>query len=144
MDDSYFGGRRKGKRGRGASVKIPVFGMLKRGGKVYTNIIPDTSGATLAPIIERKIAPSSIVYSDSWRGVQTLSDQSFGVIRGWLEPHQRVQKLLESGEAPFAQIQWRSKREFYILLKECEWRFNNYDPKHQLSKLKQWVKEHTN
>ena len=34
VDESYFGGRRKGKRGRGAAGKVPVFGILKRGGKV--------------------------------------------------------------------------------------------------------------
>jgi len=34
VDKSYFGGRRKGNRGRGAAGKIPVFGLLKRGGKV--------------------------------------------------------------------------------------------------------------
>ena len=45
VDESYFGGKRKGKRGRGAAGKIPVFGLLKRGGKVYTKIIPDASGA---------------------------------------------------------------------------------------------------
>jgi len=41
-DESYFGGRRKGKRGRGAAGKVPVFGLLKRNGKVYTVVIPDT------------------------------------------------------------------------------------------------------
>ncbi len=39
VDESYFGGRRKGKRGRGAAGKVPVFGLLKRGGKVYTKVI---------------------------------------------------------------------------------------------------------
>ncbi|MBD2782989.1 transposase, partial [Xenorhabdus szentirmaii] len=34
IDESYFGGRRKGQRGRGAADKVPVFGLLKRGGKV--------------------------------------------------------------------------------------------------------------
>ena len=34
VDESYFGGRRKGRRGRGAGGKIPEFGLLKRGGKV--------------------------------------------------------------------------------------------------------------
>jgi transposase len=29
-DESYFGGVRKGKRGRGAAGKIAVFGLLKR------------------------------------------------------------------------------------------------------------------
>ena len=51
VDESYFGGKRKGKRGRGAAGKIPVFGLLKRGGKVYTKIISDASSATLLPII---------------------------------------------------------------------------------------------
>ena len=68
VDESYFGGKRKGKRGRGAGGKVPVFGLLKRGGKVYTKVIPDASGATLVPIIERKVIPDSIVYSDSWKG----------------------------------------------------------------------------
>jgi transposase len=39
-DESYFGGRRKGKRGRGAAGKVPVFGLLKRNGKIFTVIIP--------------------------------------------------------------------------------------------------------
>ena len=72
VDESYFGGKRKGKRGRGAAGKIPVFGLslpdsglfsnhekVKRHGKVYTKIIPDVSGATLIPIIERKVVPAS-------------------------------------------------------------------------------------
>ena len=59
VDESYFGGRRKGKRGRGAAGKIPVFGILKRGGKVYTKIIPDAASATLIPIIGRKVIPGS-------------------------------------------------------------------------------------
>ena len=36
IDECYFGGVRKGKRGRGAAGKVPVFGILKRGGRVYT------------------------------------------------------------------------------------------------------------
>ena len=43
VDESYFGGSRKGKKGRGAKAKTPVFGLLKRGGKVYTQMIPDAS-----------------------------------------------------------------------------------------------------
>ena len=77
VDESYFGGRRTGKRGRGAAGKIPVFGLLKRGGKVYTKIIPDASSATLIPIIERKVAPDSIVYSDCWRGYNVLDVSDF-------------------------------------------------------------------
>lgn len=77
VDESYFGGKRKGKRGRGAAGKVPVFGLLKRGGKVYTKVIPDASSATLYPIIERKVVPDSIVYSDCWRGYNVLDVSDF-------------------------------------------------------------------
>jgi transposase len=77
VDESYFGGTRKGKRGRGAGGKTPVFGLLKRGGKVYTKIIPDAKTATLLPIIERKVIPDSIVYSDRWKGYNALDVSEF-------------------------------------------------------------------
>ncbi|MDG6328061.1 transposase, partial [Glaesserella parasuis] len=49
-DESYFGGTRKGKRGRVAVGKTAVFGLLKRDGKVYTVVVPNTQSATLLPI----------------------------------------------------------------------------------------------
>jgi transposase len=64
VDESCFGGNRKGCRGQGAAGKTPLFGLLKRGGKVYTKIIPDASSATLFPIMAHKTVPGSIVYSD--------------------------------------------------------------------------------
>ena len=60
LDESYFGGVRKGKRGRGADGKVVVFGLLKRGGNVYAKIVADTKATTLMPIITDKIAPDSI------------------------------------------------------------------------------------
>ncbi len=62
VDESYFGGKRKGKRGRAAAGKIPVFGLLKRGGKVFTVMIPDAKTRTLMPIIQDKVKPDSIVH----------------------------------------------------------------------------------
>lgn len=46
-DESYFGGKRKGKHGRGAVGKVPVFGLLKRDGKVYSVAVANTRTATL-------------------------------------------------------------------------------------------------
>lgn len=54
LDESYFGGRRNGVRGRVAREKIPVFGILKRGDKVYPQIVNNCSVAELLPIIEEK------------------------------------------------------------------------------------------
>ena len=63
VDESYFGGKRKGKRGRGACEKISVFGLLKRGGRVYTKIILDASRATLPRSLSAKscLTASSIL-----------------------------------------------------------------------------------
>jgi len=46
IDESYFGGVRKGKRGRGAAGKVVVFGMLKRHGKVFTVVVENTKTKT--------------------------------------------------------------------------------------------------
>jgi len=47
IDESYFGARRvRGKRGRGAGGKTPVIGLLKRGGKVFTEIVENCSMAS--------------------------------------------------------------------------------------------------
>ncbi len=80
-DESYFGGRRKGKRGRGAAGKVPVFGLLKRGGRVYVKIIEDASGKTLMSVIRRKIVPDSIVYTDCWKGYDVLDVSDFHHVR---------------------------------------------------------------
>lgn len=77
LDESYFGGRRKGLRGRGAAGKVPVFGLLKRGGKVYTKVIPDAKSRTLLPIIESKIYPDSIVYTDNFASYDVLDVSDF-------------------------------------------------------------------
>ena len=77
VDESYFGGSRKGKRGRGAAVKVPVFSLLKRNGKVYAAMIPDAKTKTLMPIIREKVKPDSVVYTDSWRGYNALDVSEF-------------------------------------------------------------------
>ena len=65
VDESYFGAKRvRGRRGRGAGCKTKVFGIKKRGDKVYTQIVNNCSAAELVPII-KKFAPSnSTIYSD--------------------------------------------------------------------------------
>ena len=64
-DESYFGGRRKGRRGRGAAGKVVIFGILKCNGRVYTVVVDNAKSETLLPVIKKKIMPDSIVYTDS-------------------------------------------------------------------------------
>ena len=76
-DGSNFGGGRKGKRGRGAAEKIAVFGLLKRNGKVYRAIIPNERTETLMPIIEERVEPDSIVYTDMFWAYNALDVSNF-------------------------------------------------------------------
>lgn len=81
VDESYFCGRRKGKRGRGATGKVPVFGLLKRGGKVYVVVIPNARTDTLFPIIRDKVRPDAIVYADSFGAYDVLDVSEFHHVR---------------------------------------------------------------
>ena len=65
VDESYFGGYRKGKRGRGVAGKVAVFGLLKRHGRVHAVMIPNAGHQTLMTIIRKKVQPDSIDYRDS-------------------------------------------------------------------------------
>ena len=68
LDESYFGARRvRGKRGRGAAGKTPVFGLLKRNGKVFVTVVPNCSKEELMPIIQGKILTESTVHTDGWK-----------------------------------------------------------------------------
>ena len=146
LDESYFGGVRKGKRGRGAQGKVPVFGILKRGGKVYTQVIGNTKTDTLMPIIRQKIKPDSIVYTDSYRSYNALDVSEF--------KHYRINHslLFADGRNHINGIEnfWnQAKRvlrkyngipakQFYWFLKETEFRFNYGSHKEQLKTLKKW------
>ena len=77
LDESYFGGHRKGKRGRGAAGKVAVFGILKRGGKVYTVVVENAKRETLMPVITKKIMPDSIVYTDCLSSYDVLDVSGF-------------------------------------------------------------------
>jgi transposase len=76
-DENFFGGVRKGKRGRGAACKVPVFGLLKRGGKVFVLPVTDARSETLMPILRRKIKLDSIVYTDTFRSYNVLDVLEF-------------------------------------------------------------------
>lgn len=134
LDESYFGGKHhKGKRGRGSENKIPVFGILKRNGKVYTQIIPDSSSETLLDIVQIKIKPDSIVYTDSFRAYNKLS------LKGY--KHYRINHSVEFAQGKnhingiesfwgyckmrLSKFYGLKKEEFLLHLKECEFRFNH-------------------
>ena len=150
-DESYFGGIRKSKRGRGAAGKIAVFGLLKRGGKVYTAIIPNAKTETLLPIIEEHVKPDSIVYTDTFRSYDALDVSDFHHSRinhSELFADQKnhingIENFWNQAKRHLRRFNGISRDSFYWFLKECEWRFNGGDHKMLLKQLKYWYKQAT-
>src|SRR5215210_5575633 len=136
VDESYFGARRvRGKRGRGASGKTIVFGIFKRNGSVYTEVVPDCKKATLQAIIRGRVIPEAIINSDGWRGYDGLVDvgysKHFRVNHGKSEFVRGVHHVngIESfwsyAKRRLQKFNGVSNRTFYLHLKECEYRFNH-------------------
>ena len=147
VDESYFGGHRKGKRGRGAAGKIPVFGLLKRGGKVYAVVIANARATTLLPILKERVVPDSIVYSDSLPSYNALDVSGFRHLR--INHSKRfaagknhingIENFWNQAKRHLRKFNGVPKAHFPLFLKECEWRFNNPNPQTQLTQLNQWV-----
>ena len=148
IDESYFGGHRKGRRGRGAAGKVPVFGILKRNGKVYTAIIQDTKAETLLPIIHKNVVPDSIVYTDSYRSYNALDVSKFHhkrinhskLFADKLNHINGIENFWNQAKRQLRKFNGVPKEHFNLFIKECEWRFNFGTPKNLLETLIQWVK----
>lgn len=63
-DETYVGGVRKGKRGRGAAGKTAVFGTIERKGKVKTVTVPNVKQATLIPLIVKMVPANAVITTD--------------------------------------------------------------------------------
>ncbi len=147
VDESYFGARRvRGKRGRGAGGKTIVFGIYKRNGCVFTEIVPNVQKKTLQNIIRGNVSLDSVIHSDSWRGYNGLVDVGYskhlrvnhsadvfaigdnhinGIESFWSHAKRRLYKF---NGVP--------KKTFYLHLKECEYRFNHRSENLQQKLLK--------
>ena len=136
VDESYFGAKRvKGKRGRGAGGKTPVFGILQRNGKVYTEVVPDCARKTLQAIIRGRVNPDSVIHSDSWRGYDGLVDLGYKKHYRVHHSHDEfangknhingIESFWSFAKRRLMKFHGIPKTTFYLHLKECEFRFNN-------------------
>jgi transposase len=132
LDESYFGGRRKGNRGRGAAGKVPVFGILERQGKVMVTVVPDVSAETLIGLTVKTVRRGSIVYTDKFRSYNSLMFCGYRHLK--VDHNQRFSsgKVYINGLEGF--WSWAkeriikhhgvSKEKFPLYLKELEFRYN--------------------
>lgn len=77
IDESYFGGRRKGKRGRGAEGKTAVVGMVERNGKLEVNAVNDVKAKTILPMVRLNVQPGTKVYTDEYRVYNALPTMGY-------------------------------------------------------------------
>ena len=136
VDESYFGSRRiKGKRGRGAGGKTIVFGILKRGANVFTQIVPDCKKATLVRAIRGKVSLSAVINSDGWRGYDGLVDIGYAKHLRVNHDHNQfasgnghingIESFWAYAKLRLAKFKGIARHTFYLHLKETEFRFNH-------------------
>ena len=140
LDESYFGARRvRGLRGRGARGKTLVFGLKKRNGKVYTQIIKNCSKNQILPLIRAKISTSSTVFTDGFKTYDSLVDMGykkhyrvyhgrneFSKNEGRVKNHiNGIENFWGLAKVRLSKFRGMNKKTFYLHLKECEFRFNH-------------------
>ncbi len=135
LDESYFGSRYvRGKRGRGALGKTIVFGIYKRNGKVYTEIVPDVRKNTLLQIVKGKVDKQSVIHTDGFRSYDSIvhlgyqkhyrilhSDDKFAEGSNHING---IEGFWGYAKVRLSRFRGMSKNTFYLHLKECEFRFN--------------------
>ncbi len=137
LDESYFGARRiRGKRGRGAAGKTPLFGLLKRDGNVYVQIVKNCTKAELMPIIEGKILEGSTIHTDGWKAYDGLVLNGYDHYRVYHSKDEfargkshinGIESFWSFAKRRLSKFNGLSDHTFYLHLKECEFRFNNRD-----------------
>jgi len=81
VDETYIGGRRPGKRGRGAAGKSLVLIVAEdKGhhiGRIRLRRIPDARGASLIPAVRENVEGGSVVRTDDWNGYSQLTNNGY-------------------------------------------------------------------
>jgi len=151
LDESYFGAKRvRGKRGRGAGGKIPVFGMLKRNSKVYKQVVKNCKTSDIMPIIEGKASKDSVIYTDGFKIYDGLVN--YGYKKHFRVKHSQnefangvshingIENFWGLCKVRLSRFRGVHKHKFYYHLKECEWRYN-YRKKNLYICLMKWLRE---
>lgn len=133
LDEAYFGGRRKGRRGRGAAGKSIVFGLLERNGRVYTKVVESVTADELMTHIKRHTRKGSVYYTDTFR--------SYNSLKRWGKHHRLnhgkafahygrnhingIEGFWSYAKHVLYNYRGVSKYHFPMYLKEVEYRFNH-------------------
>jgi transposase len=128
---------------------VAVFGILKRGGEVYAQMIADCGGATLVPIVRRKVRPASVVYSDGWPGYDPLSvegyeheraDHEAELVAGGGRHINGIENFWSQAKRHLRKFNGVPKGSFPLFLQGVVWRFNAGTPREQLQSLRKLLR----
>ncbi|MFI3242520.1 MAG: IS1595 family transposase [Alphaproteobacteria bacterium] len=143
LDESYFAAKRvRGKRGRGAAGKTPVFALLKRDGKVFVSIVAKCNREDLMPFIQGKILEGSTIHTDGWRTYEGLVLNGYDHYRVFHSHNEfargkchvnGIESFWSFAKRRLGKFNGICDEKFIFHLKECEFRFNNRDK--DLSKI---------
>jgi len=133
LDEAYFGGRRKGNRGRGAAGKVPVFGILERDGLVHVSVVPNVTAETLLGLTVKKVRRGSVVYTDKFKSYDSLMFCGYRHLKVDHGKYFSSGKVYINGmegfwswaKERFIKHHGVSKEYFPLYLKELEFRYNN-------------------
>jgi transposase len=135
LDESYFGAKRvRGKRGRGAAGKTPVFGILKRDSHVYVEIVPNCSKESLLPIIQGNILEGTTVYTDGWKAYASLIVNGYDHYRVFHCENEfargkshvnGIESFWSFAKRRLSKFNGLTNEYFFLHLKETEFRFNH-------------------
>jgi transposase len=132
VDESYFGGHRKGHRGRGAAGKVAVFGLLERKGRVYAIAVPNCSKETLMGKIRHHAVKGAVFYTDDFVSYNDL--HSFGkhlpinhrkVFANGRAHINGIEGFWSFAKQMFAKCHGVDPENFPLYLKEYEFRYNH-------------------
>jgi transposase len=132
IDETYFGGKRKGPRGRGARNKVVVFGILERNGIVYTTIVPNVKAPTLMSEIKAKTEKGSVYYTDDFKSYKSLKqygkhhkiNKQYTYAKGRTHIN-GLEGFWSFAKERFHKYHGIKKKNYPLYLKEMEFRFNN-------------------
>lgn len=147
IDEAVLGSAPAREQGRAAAGRTPVFGLLRRGGRIHTVMAPAVARGS-APVPKTRVRPDSIVYVSA-AGIPEVLDVSrlhHERVRD-REHAARERARIDSIENFWGQAKRQLYRyggiprpHFHLFLKECEWRFNHGSPGSRLKILKHWIK----
>lgn len=67
IDDTYIGGIRPGKRGRGAAGKTIVLGAVQREGRVAARVVDNLSAETVRPFLDKHVRAGTLMMTDEFK-----------------------------------------------------------------------------